>query len=116
MLQVGVINNNDTAVGATGPASVNISGTGVSASYEFNATYGIVPYQPTFDSIYSSETPQWYNNAKFGIFIHWGLYSVPGWGNVGKNEQYAEWYWWYMNQGPNTTVKTYEYNLEICRL
>jgi alpha-L-fucosidase len=27
----------------------------------------------------ASETPAWYRDAKFGIMIHWGLYSVPGW-------------------------------------
>jgi alpha-L-fucosidase len=33
--------------------------------------------------------------SKFGIFIHWGLFSVPSWAPVGK--AYAEWYWWRMN-------------------
>ena len=36
---------------------------------------------------------------------------MPGWGNVGKNESYAEWYWWDMNEGPGTPVQTYKYNL-----
>ncbi|MGJ8680556.1 alpha-L-fucosidase, partial [Paraglaciecola sp.] len=36
------------------------------------------------------ETPQWWTDAKFGIFIHWGLYSVPSYTSPG---QYAEWYW-----------------------
>lgn len=40
--------------------------------------------------------PQWYELAKFGIFIHWGVYSVPSWAPVGQN--YAEWYWWNYNQ------------------
>jgi alpha-L-fucosidase len=34
--------------------------------------------------------PEWYLDAKFGVFIHWGVYSVPAWGKVGE---YAEWYW-----------------------
>ncbi len=33
--------------------------------------------------------PQWFKDAKLGIFIHWGLYSVPAYG--GK-ESYSEWY------------------------
>jgi len=33
--------------------------------------------------------PQWYKDAKFGIFIHWGVYSVPG---FSKKGEYAEWY------------------------
>lgn len=47
-------------------------------------------YQPNWESIDSRPTPQWFSDAKFGIFIHWGVYSVPAWGPVG---QYAEWYW-----------------------
>ena len=39
------------------------------------------------------------------------MYSVPGWGNKGDRESYAEWYWWNMNQGPDTTDQTYQYNL-----
>ncbi len=33
--------------------------------------------------------PRWFGDAKFGIFIHWGLYSVPAYT---KNGDYAEWY------------------------
>ena len=36
------------------------------------------------ESLQKYETPEWYKDAKFGIFIHWGLYSVPAFGN--------EWY------------------------
>lgn len=35
-------------------------------------------------------TPQWWRDAKFGIFIHWGPYSVPAFSQVGR---YSEWYW-----------------------
>ncbi|MGB7323710.1 MAG: alpha-L-fucosidase [Rubripirellula sp.] len=35
-------------------------------------------------------TPQWWRDAKFGIFIHWGPYSVPAFSKVGT---YSEWYW-----------------------
>jgi alpha-L-fucosidase len=54
------------------------------------------------------EVPDWYHDAKLGIFIHWGLYSVPGWaphgGDIDKqvaekgwaamfaNNPYSEWY------------------------
>jgi alpha-L-fucosidase len=47
-------------------------------------------YQPTWESIDSRPVPGWFEDAKFGIFIHWGVYSVPAWGPKGK---YAEWYW-----------------------
>src|SRR6185312_8596797 len=47
-------------------------------------------YQPNWASLDTRPTPQWYLDAKFGVFIHWGVYSVPAWGKVGE---YAEWYW-----------------------
>jgi alpha-L-fucosidase len=46
-------------------------------------------YQPTWESLESRPVPQWFRDAKFGIFIHWGVYSVPGWSTKGN---YAEWY------------------------
>jgi alpha-L-fucosidase len=46
------------------------------------ATQG--PFQPNWDSLANFKTPEWYHDAKFGIFIHWGVYSVPAFGN--------EWY------------------------
>jgi alpha-L-fucosidase len=47
-------------------------------------------YEPKWESLDKRPVPQWYQDAKFGIFIHWGLYSVPGWG---APKAYAEWYW-----------------------
>ncbi|MBT5873856.1 MAG: alpha-L-fucosidase [Candidatus Latescibacteria bacterium] len=53
------------------------------------------PYLPTWDSLDSRPMPQWYNQAKFGIFIHWGVYSVPAWRPLSKERyaSYAEWYY-----------------------
>ena len=42
-------------------------------------------YEPTWESIESHPLPQWYDDAKFGIFIHWGVYSVPAY----RTEWYA---------------------------
>jgi len=52
-------------------------------------------YQAAWDSIDSRPSPRWYTDAKFGIFIHWGLYSVPAYAavNVKDENPYAEWYW-----------------------
>jgi len=55
-------------------------------------------YEATWESIDSRPIPQWFTDAKFGIFIHWGLYSVPAWGplpsdGAGVYDCYAEWYW-----------------------
>ena len=47
-------------------------------------------YEADWESLDSRENPGWYRDAKFGIFIHWGLYSVPAFSPRGT---YAEWYW-----------------------
>lgn len=61
-------------------------------------------YSPTWRSLRDHEVPRWFEDAKFGIFIHWGIYSVPAWapttGELGavpqeewfKSNPYAEWY------------------------
>jgi alpha-L-fucosidase len=66
-------------------------------------------YEPTLESISAHPLPDWYDDAKLGIFICWGLYSVPGWAqgtdipleeifakNMGDiwfaENPYAEWY------------------------
>lgn len=36
-------------------------------------------FHPNWESVQSHEVPEWYRDAKLGIFIHWGLYSVPAW-------------------------------------
>ncbi|KAK4519824.1 uncharacterized protein ATC70_010067 [Mucor velutinosus] len=52
-------------------------------------------FASTSTSVQQHRSPNWLKQSKFGIFIHWGLYSVPSWAPVGKS--YAEWYWWRMN-------------------
>ncbi len=44
-------------------------------------------YTPDWESLDSRPLPSWYDDAKFGIFIHWGVYSVPSFG--------SEWFWTY---------------------
>lgn len=46
-------------------------------------------YSPTWSSLNTRPIPTWFEDAKFGIFIHWGLYSIPAWSPRGT---YAEWY------------------------
>jgi alpha-L-fucosidase len=36
------------------------------------------PYRPDWETLRHYEIPQWYKDAKFGIFVHWGVYAVPG--------------------------------------
>lgn len=42
-------------------------------------------YEPTRESVSQHPVPEWFHNAKLGIFIHWGLYSVPAWAYVGMD-------------------------------
>jgi len=56
-------------------------------------------YHPNWESLDKRPTPQWFKDSKFGIFIHWGVYAVPGWSTKGS---YAEWY----QQGLQTTDTT----------
>jgi alpha-L-fucosidase len=42
------------------------------------------PYRPNWRSLQKYQVPEWYKDAKFGIFVHWGVYSVPAFG--------SEWY------------------------
>lgn len=79
-------------------------------------------FYPTLESIRTHEVPAWYHADKVGIFIHWGLYSVPAFAppirELGEIEPDIKWYGnnpyseWYMNsvrvgQGPS-----YEYHIE----
>jgi len=66
-------------------------------------------YLPTLASVRQHQVPDWYHDAKFGIFIHWSVSSVPAYAPVQKkdiaeimheegdealqlNSPYAEWY------------------------
>jgi len=50
-------------------------------------------YEANWKSLDQRQIPEWFGDAKFGIFIHWGPYSVPAWSPAGT---YTEWYqyWW----------------------
>ncbi len=63
-------------------------------------------YEPTYASLAEHETPAWFEDAKFGIFIHWGVYAVPAWAPRGE---YAE---WYPNRYTEPGTPTYEYHKE----
>ena len=62
-------------------------------------------YRPNYESVKTHSLPDWYDDCKLGIFIHWGLYSVPAWSEVtwelgaapspeewNTHNPYAEWY------------------------
>ncbi len=65
-------------------------------------------YEGTWESLRTHRVPVWFDDAKLGVFIHWGLYSVPGWAprvpdiqrlliedgprRMLRENPYAEWY------------------------
>ena len=57
-------------------------------------------YQPNWESLDRRPIPAWFTDAKFGIFIHWGVYSVPAYAPVIPGKlAYAEWYWHAITEG-----------------
>ncbi len=58
------------------------------------------PYEATWESLDQRPNPTWFTDAKFGIFIHWGVYSVPSWG---PKDRYSEWYWHDLIEGDGQT-------------
>ncbi|KAK7004991.1 alpha-L-fucosidase [Biomphalaria glabrata] len=57
-------------------------------------------YEPNWKSIDSRPIPQWYDDAKIGIFLHWGVFSVPSYAGAWF------WYWW---QGPEPRPEIIEF-------
>ena len=53
-------------------------------------------YVPNWQSIDSRPLPSWYDEAKVGVFVVWGIYSVPSYGN--------EWFWEYWQSGKKEYV------------
>ncbi|RXN22288.1 tissue alpha-L-fucosidase-like protein [Labeo rohita] len=52
----------------------------------FCASFIETRYTPDWASLDSRPLPEWYDEVKFGIFVHWGVFSVPAFG--------SEWFWW----------------------
>jgi alpha-L-fucosidase len=67
----------------------------------FLSANGQERYQPTWESLKKYECPEWFKDAKFGIFIHWGVYSVPAFANE-----------WYPRNMYLKDSKEYKYHLE----
>lgn len=70
-------------------------------------------YKPTWKSLDSRPVADWFQDAKFGIFIHWGPYSVPAWSPKGT---YSEWYQYWLQEktlfgnGDFTGKEVYNYH------
>ena len=73
-------------------------------------------YKPSWESLDKRPTPAWFEDSKFGIFIHWGVYSVPAWGPTGEDigvyDKYSEWYWnKLLNKGSKVNKHFTEFHL-----
>jgi len=72
-------------------------------------------YEPNWQSLDSRPTPSWFEDAKFGIFIHWGPYSVPAWTPKGT---YSEWYQYWLQtkslwgNGDYSGLEVYDFHRE----
>ncbi len=66
-------------------------------------------YQPEWESLDSHKIPAWYDDAKIGLSMHWGVYAVPAWAPREKGISYAEWYGYRMKDKNNPT---YSYHRE----
>lgn len=68
----------------------------------------VLPFEETWESLAQIERePEWFKDAKFGIYFHWGVYSVPAFDN--------EWYprWMYMpDRGDTWGGKVHQHHLE----
>jgi alpha-L-fucosidase len=62
------------------------------------------PFKPEWDSLKNYTIPEWYKDAKFGIFIHWGIYSVPA--------HNGEWYPRWMYDPEDKEGDYYQYHLK----
>jgi len=62
-------------------------------------------FEPNWESLNEHPCPDWYRDAKLGIFIHWGVYSVPA---ICDTSTYAEWYfWWYKTRSHKGFVRDF---------
>ncbi len=64
--------------------AANIARQDVRVRAEITTKHRDVPYRADWNSLAAYRVPDWFRDAKFGIFLHWGVYSVPAFGN--------EWY------------------------
>ena len=73
-------------------------------------------YTPDWESLDKRPVPEWFQNSKFGIFVHWWVYSVPAWGPADLEAgdrmglKYAEWYWSHLESGNSLFTEYHKKN------
>ncbi|KAJ7577830.1 glycoside hydrolase family 29 protein [Mycena floridula] len=90
-------------------ATVILKGKLSGESSGWKASSLIEHWTPDAEVLSKHETPTWWNRAKFGIFIHWGVYSYPAWA---PPSQYAEWYDYYLHNPANSSSPTWQHHLD----
>jgi alpha-L-fucosidase len=71
------------------------------------APVALADYAPTWASLDSRPLPAWYDEAKVGIFIHWGVFSVPSFGSEAGGAS-GEWFWYQLNgSNPNPAYQSF---------
>jgi len=61
-------------------------------------------YEPTWASLDTRPTPGWYDKAKIGVMVHWGVYSVP---SFGTSKTAGEWFWYNWQSTKNADEVNY---------
>ncbi|KAL1703049.1 glycoside hydrolase [Schizophyllum commune] len=105
---VGVVNKEGVEVGVKGRVRVVAAGGGVGVTWDIVA--GIPDYYVGDESLSTHESAEWFDDAKFGLFVHWGIYSVPAWTVSGT--QYAEWYWYWQHNPANASSAVWTHHKE----
>lgn len=102
-VQIGIVNNDTTPAGTKTTGRIVVGATaGNPTRFDVPLVLGVPRYTEDPSSLQSHEAPDWFDDAKFGIFIHWGVYSVPAFSRVGD---YAEWYWHSINERDSVDYK-----------
>ena len=87
--------------GKNGIAALTFRGVQVAASK--TADIGWIDFKPTIESLKQYETPEWFKDAKLGIYMHWGPQSIPGVATT----WYARWMYEQGSEGYKYHVATY---------
>ncbi|TRM64400.1 glycoside hydrolase [Schizophyllum amplum] len=96
--------------GTPSTVTVTLNGTPMSdRAWEIVA--GIPDYYVGDESLRTHESAEWFDDAKFGLFVHWGIYSVPAWTISGT--QYAEWYWYFQHNPANASSAVWTHHKEV---
>lgn len=91
-------------------ASAASAGAFALAGLPGGATLADGPYTADVGSLATHPLPQWYADAKFGIFVHWGAYSVPAFAKPGGP---AEWYWEHLQHPKSDGGVTQEHHRKV---